>query len=644
MLQVTTRSFNSQESTVFSKCTLSILGISFHNILQSQPIIFCINAAFSLSLTQHGYPFGQGVKIYLWCPIPLQISFLILNPSRIGVSTSTFMNLYLLDVLIVCRGGMSGELKESFLNDLNDLESEDEAVGSRNNQNPHDDGSGVQDAAADLLNDFNSSDDEDDDDDDNHGQGDGNDQERNQQELDLYLGKIARSKTFHGVSELRISEKYQTHLNKVLTALSHEDDNDGSDSDGDGHHEGGAVEDDPDYQLVMACNSMILEIDEEIIGIHRYVLDIYNKKFPELESLIPNRIDYVKTVLRIGNEMDMTLVELNDLLPSATVMVVSVTGSTTSGQPLTEEDLTSCYQGCHELLTLDADKTSILKYVQSKMNSIAPNTSALLGSRITAQLIGLTGGITALSRIPACNIQVIGQEKRLMAGFSNLSSLPHQGIIQYCDLLQSSTPIFLRKKILKLISSKVAISSRVDSYKHSTTGAEGVKLRNYILEQIEKLQSPSKAQTKKSLPKPEEKKKSHRGGKRVRKWKERFAVTEMRALQNRIGMSVNDGEYGDSAMGVDLGMLSSKGKQMGKLRAPQKKEIKIGKKPKLGNSGTSMAMSSGQTNGLSSSLVFTPVQGLELINPNAAADRVKDANQKWFNATSGFLSAVPKPK
>jgi U4/U6 small nuclear ribonucleoprotein PRP31 len=52
-------------------------------------------------------------------------------------------------------------------------------------------------------------------------------------------------------------------------------------------------------------------------------------------------------------------------------------------------------------------------------------------------------------------------------------------------------------------------------------------------------------------------------------------------------------------------------------------------------------MSSGQTNGLSSSLVFTPVQGLELVNPNAAADRVKEANNKWFNANSGFISAAP---
>ena len=54
-----------------------------------------------------------------------------------------------------------------------------------------------------------------------------------------------------------------------------------------------------------------------------------------------------------------------------------------------------------------------------------------------------------------------------------------------------------------------------------------------------------------------------------------------------------------------------------------------------------ISASSGQTNGLSSSLVFTPVQGLELVNPNAAAERVKAANNKWFNANSGFMSAAP---
>ncbi|CAN0201956.1 unnamed protein product [Phaeothamnion confervicola] len=51
---------------------------------------------------------------------------------------------------------------------------------------------------------------------------------------------------------------------------------------------------------------------------------------------------------------------------------------------------------------------------------------------------------------------------------------------------------------------------------------------------------------------------------------------------------------------------------------------------------------SGQTNGLSSSLIFTPVQGLELVNPNAAEERVRKANETWFSQNAGFASAKPK--
>jgi hypothetical protein len=37
------------------------------------------------------------------------------------------------------------------------------------------------------------------------------------------------------------------------------------------------------------------------------------------------------------------------------------------------------------------------------------------------------------------------------------------------------------------------------------------------------------------------------------------------------------------------------------------------------------------------------LQGIELVNPNAERDaKVKAANAKWFDASSGFMSAKPK--
>lgn len=491
-----------------------------------------------------------------------------------------------------------GTLADSFLEDLEEIDEKSDEEEKDNEEEEDDEGNSLENDLDDLM-------------------------EEEEDNLDAVLNQMASVKGIINIARLRGSPRFQKHMGDISDSLR-------------GHlvSSAGLLEDNPEYKLLVASNSMIHEIDEEINNIYRYVVELYAKKFPELESLIPNKIDYIRTIQRIGNEMDMTLVELNDLLPSASVMVVSVTGSTTSGQPLNSTDLEECQKGCDEVLLLNEDKLTILNYVESRMNDIAPNLCALTGSRVAAQLVGLAGGLTNLSKIPACNLQVMGQEKRNLAGFSTTAALPNTGILYYCELIQNCPP-YLRKKVLKMVAGKVVLATRVDSYAHDSKGGEGQKLRREMDEKIEKLIEPPKAKTKKALPIPEEKKKSKRGGKRVRRFKERFSMTELRAQQNKIVFSDTIGEYGDSAMGNDMGMIGVDGG--GGMRAPVKKEVHLAKKQKR-----AVTASSGKTNGLSSSLVFTPVQGLELVNPNAAADRVREANKKWFDTNSGFLSAAPK--
>ncbi len=91
-------------------------------------------------------------------------------------------------------------------------------------------------------------------------------------------------------------------------------------------------------------------------------------------------------------------------------MVVSVTASTTAGQPLSDDSLHKLLAACDAALQLDKDKAAILKLVQMKMHHIAPNLSAAVGTEIAARLMGVAGGLTNLSKMPACNVQV-GRDK-----------------------------------------------------------------------------------------------------------------------------------------------------------------------------------------------------------------------------------------
>lgn len=95
----------------------------------------------------------------------------------------------------------------------------------------------------------------------------------------------------------------------------------------------GNVESDPEYQLIVQANSVAVEIDNEIVLIHRFVKDKYKKRFPELDSMIMGELDFIQTVKELGNDLDQAKnnPRLQQTLTQATIMIVSVTASTTQG-------------------------------------------------------------------------------------------------------------------------------------------------------------------------------------------------------------------------------------------------------------------------------------------------------------------------
>lgn len=283
---------------------------------------------------------------------------------------------------------------------------------------------------------------------------------------------------------------------------------------------GTVLEDDPEYQLIVDCNALSVDIENEIIIIHNFIRDNYRLKFPELESLVHHPVDYARVVQKIGNEIDITLVDLEGLLPSAIIMVVSVTASTTSGKPLPAENLKKTMEACDRALALDMAKKKVLDFVETRMGYIAPNLSAIVGSAVAAKLMGTAGGLSALAKMPACNVQLLGAKRKNLAGFSTASSQSPVGYIEQTEIFQG-TPPALRTRACRLIAAKATLASRVDSIRGDPTGKMGRDLREEIRKKIEKWQEPPPAKQPKPLPVPDSEPKKKRGGRRLRKRKER---------------------------------------------------------------------------------------------------------------------------
>jgi len=415
------------------------------------------------------------------------------------------------------------------------------------------------------------------------------------------------------------------------------------------------------YELIVSCNKQLAALTTEIINAHTNLTLAYKPKFPELEDLILDPIAYKECIKVLQNEMDITMksTELNEIanLNANQVLTITVAGSTTSGRLLTVDELNDMNASIEYVDLVIGVQQELTEFVEDHMARVSPNICAIVGAGIAARLVGLAGGLAELSRIPACNIQVMGQVRQNSAlrAAGVATKGPHMGIITECDLV-ANAPSYLQKKALKAVAAKVSLAARCDFVhaekmqgRSSNNGngdldavsAAGRKFREEIVTKITKWEEPDKARTLKALPKPDLSTKKRRGGKRVRRMKERFETTELQKQANKRSFNAETGEYGDDAMGLTLGMLDSK--EGGNLRQTVEKKkmrqanTKASRKRAVKAAGSGVASS-----GLVSSMVFTPVQGLELVNPDAAKEKVREANKKWFSEDAGFQSALPK--
>ncbi|XP_011311945.1 U4/U6 small nuclear ribonucleoprotein Prp31 [Fopius arisanus] len=405
----------------------------------------------------------------------------------------------------------------------------------------------------------------------------------------------------------------------------------------------GPVESDAEYQLIVEANNMAVGIDDEITTVHRFVRDKYSKRFPELESLVVGPLDYVMTVRELGNDLDRAKNNeiLQKFLTQATIMVVSVTASTTQGQLLSDDEKNAICEACDMAVELNNCKLRIFEYVESRMAFIAPNLSVIIGASTAAKIMGVAGGLSKLSKMPACNVLVLGSHKTTLTGFSQTAALPHTGFIYYSDIVQD-TPPDLRRKAARLVAAKSVLAARVDACHESTDAQIGRSLREEIEKKLDKLQEPPPVKFIKPLPKPIDPGRKKRGGKRVRKMKERYAITEFRKHANRMNFADIESDAYQEDLGYTRGTIGKAG--TGRIRLPQideKTKVRISKTlqknlQKQQQWGGSTTVKK-QVSGTASSVAFTPLQGLEIVNPQAAEKKVNEANAKYFSNTSGFL-------
>ncbi|KAJ3510531.1 hypothetical protein NM208_g15516 [Fusarium decemcellulare] len=234
----------------------------------------------------------------------------------------------------------------------------------------------------------------------------------------------------------------------------------------------GNIEDHPEYHLLTQSNSLSTQIDGEVVLVHKFIRDHYSTRFPELERLVTTPLEYAKVVAILGNgPMDSESIKalqtstdnplgisLKSVLDGPSLMIVTVEATTSKGHEMTPEELTRVVKACEMVIALNKAKQTLTEYVQSRMNIFAPNLTALIGSLTAAQLLNAAGGLTGLSKTPACNIASWGSKKK-QAGLATNIGIRQQGYLYNSEMIRG-IPSDLKKQAMRIVSAKLVLAAR----------------------------------------------------------------------------------------------------------------------------------------------------------------------------------------
>lgn len=207
-----------------------------------------------------------------------------------------------------------------------------------------------------------------------------------------------------------------------------------------------------DKHLIQAINS-IDDIDEAISKLIERIREWYALYFPEMD-LIHNNETYVKLISE--NKTKSKIIEAK---PDAFLIDVDEFDD----DDIDMEDLEIINDYANSIYGLQKTRKNIEKYIDMKMESIAPNLKALVGATLGAKLISHAGGIKRLSTYPSSTVQIMGAEKALFRHLKSGDRPPKYGLIYQHPKVRGSK-WWNRGKIARALASRISLATRKDVY------------------------------------------------------------------------------------------------------------------------------------------------------------------------------------
>ncbi|KAL6551939.1 Ribosomal RNA processing protein 1 A [Orobanche gracilis] len=228
--------------------------------------------------------------------------------------------------------------------------------------------------------------------------------------------------------------------------------------------------------MIIQAISLLDDLDKELNTYAMRVREWYGWHFPELAKIIQDNILYAKTVKLMGNRTNAAKLDFSEVLPDEVETELKEAAMISMGTEVNDLDLENIKDLCNQVLSLSEYRAQLYDYLKSRMNTIAPNLTALVGELVGARLIAHGGSLINLAKQPGSTVQILGAEKALFRALKTKHATPKYGLIYHASLIGQAAPKH-KGKISRSLAAKSALAIRCDALGDGEDNTMGLESR-----------------------------------------------------------------------------------------------------------------------------------------------------------------------
>ncbi|XP_019454203.1 PREDICTED: probable nucleolar protein 5-1 [Lupinus angustifolius] len=228
--------------------------------------------------------------------------------------------------------------------------------------------------------------------------------------------------------------------------------------------------------MIVQAIGLLDDLDKELNTYAMRVREWYGWHFPELTKIIQDNIHYAKSVKLMGDRINAAALDFSEILQEEVEAAVKEASVISMGTEIGELDLANIRELCDQVLSLSEYRAQLFDYLKSRMNTIAPNLTALVGELVGARLIAHGGSLMNLAKQPGSTVQILGAEKALFRALKTKHATPKYGLIYHASLIGQAAPK-LKGKISRSLAAKAALAIRCDALGEPQDNSLGLESR-----------------------------------------------------------------------------------------------------------------------------------------------------------------------